>query len=84
MLYTLVLDFSEGTYVSQGHGNTPMEGLFRCIFHLVEIDGLSKEELIEELEGEEPVELEGLESVWCFSACSDKELVLMNLVATIG
>ena len=84
MLYSLILEFRGGTHISQGHGSTTMEGLFRCIYHLNKVDGLDCDELLEELDGEEDIEIEGLESIWCFTATIDGDLVLMNLVATIG
>lgn len=84
MLYSLVLDFKDGTYLSQGHGNTPMEGLFRCIYHLNPIEGLDSDTLIEELENEEAIEIDGLENIWCFAASVGSEFIIIHLVATIG
>ena len=84
MLYSLIMDFEGGTYVSQGHGNTELEGLTNCVVNLDEIEGLDTEDIISEISDDVAIEIDGMESVWCFSALYHEKLVLMHLVATIG
>lgn len=90
-LYTVVLEFSGTTSVSQVRAASIQGAMSQWINKLSESDayGLSEEaacQLHEALEAQEGigvlVPIEGLHSVWCVSALAGGELAVLNLIET--
>lgn len=87
MLYTVILDYEGGTYLSQGSGNSPLEGMQSSIENsdfseIPELKLVGKAKLIKELESGGLVSLGGLQSVFCATAEIDNSLCIAHLVAT--
>lgn len=86
-LYTFVMDFAGGTYISQV--NTPSI-TSACIKWSEELDisalkGVgrkNKESLINQMKKEEPQLLHGLINAWCVIAALRGGLALINIVQT--
>jgi hypothetical protein len=88
-LYTLVLDYVGGTYVSQVSAGSPKEAIIKGAQNLnvSEVWGLGskgKQLLVEQMREDEPVALNGLANVWCGSALLRGKSVLITLIATEG
>jgi hypothetical protein len=86
-LFTFIMEYSGGTYVSQVKSATPKSALKRWASELPveQIEGLgsaSKARLIEDVETEEPVRIAGLSNVWCSAALVRGKLALINVVRT--
>lgn len=87
-LYTVVLEYRGGTYVSQAFGPSLSTALLHWANEIDENDladwGLSRPELMEVAE-DDPALLEGCVNAWCLTGLSgSEELILVNVVATIG
>jgi hypothetical protein len=85
--YTFLLDFKDGTYISQVDANTEKEACQKWAENLdvSEIVGLGikgKEILIIEMENEEIVPIKNLKNVWCVSALIRGKLALITFVKT--
>lgn len=83
--YTLVVDFAGGTYVGQVQAASPSEAPTTWAHRLRSegIPGVGAADLTaiaEGLSGSEPVEVRGLNNVWCISATVDERLVLAHIV----
>jgi hypothetical protein len=86
-VYTFVLEYAGGTYVSQYPGGTVKAALQNwAAGEAVKLAGHWKgdiaERLFARLAEETPVVLDGLHQVWCASASLDSGLALLNIVAT--
>jgi hypothetical protein len=87
-LYTVVLEYRGGTYISQVLGPSLSAALKQWANALNENDlanwGLSRPELTEVIE-DDPALLDGCINAWCLTGLSgSEELILLNVVATIG
>ena len=92
MLYTVLMEYRGGTYVSQVRAQTVVAALQNWASELDAgaIQGFSegrKRELLREIEsdlrsGTEPAPLNGLHNVWCTSAALSGGMVLINIVST--
>lgn len=92
MLYTVLMEYRGGTYVSQVRARTVVAALQNWASELnpTPIQAFSdgrKRELIREIEsglrsGTAPAPLNGLHNVWCTSAALSGGMVLINIVRT--
>ncbi len=92
MLYTVVIDYRGGTYISQVHARSVADALkiWAAALDTAAIGGLGpqrKVELIDDIKeqlslGQEPALLDGLVNAWCASALTSGGLALINIVAT--
>ena len=87
-LFTVVLDFRGGTYISQVRAASATKALTLWAKDLPvhEIAGMgpaSKRDLVARLVEEEPVPLTGLSRAWCRSVLVRGHLALINLVETV-
>jgi len=85
-LYTIVLDYKGGTYISQVSALSPAAALPKWLSKLKDADlmewGITREELTGITKSGNIVPLDGCVSVWCISGSGRRGLVLMNIVAT--
>ena len=85
-LFTVVLEFDGGTYISQFRTKSASETAVKHAAHLTGIKGMSttaiRRRLAETLSSEQPVAIEGVRNVWCCSASVGKKFALVNIVAT--
>jgi hypothetical protein len=86
-LYTFIMEYAGGTYVSQVNAPAPESACVKWAQSLdvSEVDGLDlngKESLVEQMREETPTPLEDLVNVWCKSALVRDELAIINLVRT--
>lgn len=86
-LYTFILDFAGGTYISQVNAPSPTSASVKWAKEL-DISGLkgigikNKESLIKQIKEEQPQPLEGILNTWCMTACLRGGLALINIVQT--
>jgi hypothetical protein len=86
-LYTFVMDYAGGTYISQVKAPSPKSACVKWVQKLdhSQVKGLGlkgKESLIEQKTEESPVTLDGMLNAWCASAHVRGRLALINLVQT--
>src|SRR5215204_3168572 len=86
-LYTFILEYAGGTYISQINASSPNSACVKWArsLEVSQVSGLDlkgKESLVKQLEEEEPDPLDGLVNAWCASALVQDELALINLVQT--
>ena len=86
-LYTFVLEFRGGTYISQFEGETAHDAALVWANNLKtrEIAHLRKKHkklLLAELNENSLVKLSGVKNVWCDSFLIGKHLALLNIVQT--
>jgi hypothetical protein len=86
-LFTFILDYAGGTYISQVRASGTTKAVNRWLTSLEPkvIQGLTpkkKESLADQLAGDEPVAVEGSTNVWCVSAVLRGSLALINIVKT--
>jgi hypothetical protein len=86
-LYTIILDYKGGTYVSQFLGPTPSAALQQWAHRIPETDlqqwKLERNELSTVIAQGDLVLLTGLSNVWCQTGSDHSgQLLLLNIVAT--
>ncbi len=86
-LYTFIMDYAGGTYVSQVIASSPNSACVKWAqgLDVSQVSGLgqkSKETLIEEMKTEVPTAIDGLFGSWCATARIRGELALINIVQT--
>jgi hypothetical protein len=85
-LFTLVLEFDGGTYISQFRApsvhRAVAEYTSRLMRNKVVSPLLVRRRLADALSAESPVAIEGVRNVWCCSTSIGKKFVLLNIVAT--
>jgi hypothetical protein len=86
-LYTFILDFAGGTYISQVVESSVTSACVKWA-EALDTSGLkgigskSKESLKKQLKEEQPQPLEGILNTWCVTASLRGELALINIVQT--
>jgi hypothetical protein len=86
-LYTMLLDYAGGTYVSQSDADNEREALFEWVRRLRSeriADGIS-DEMADAFQGathSNLAALGGVVGVWCATATGREGLALVNVVAT--
>src|SRR5260370_15177896 len=94
MLYTVVLDYRGGTYISQVNAGS-VAGALKIWADALDIGAVArlgpqrKGELIDDIKmqlssGQPPAPLDGLVNAWCASALTSGGLSLINIVGTIS
>jgi hypothetical protein len=85
-LFTVVLEFDGGTYISQFRATSARNAAMKYAAHLIgnkEMSTLAnRRRLADRLSVEQAVAIEGVRNVWCCSASVGKKFALMNIVAT--
>jgi hypothetical protein len=86
MLYTFILEYDGGTFVSQANCDTIDVAVARCVSRITEPKsfGDSLGELARILDGDGLTEVDGLTNVWCCTASIGDKMVIGNLIATDG
>lgn len=71
-LFTVILEFDGGTYISQFHASSPHNAAVKHADYLVRLNGMStptnRRLLADRLSRERPVAIGGVRKVWCCSA----------------
>jgi hypothetical protein len=85
-LFTVILEFDSGTYVSQFKAASAHAAAVKHAAHLFSIKGMStslnRKRLADRLSLEQPIAIRGVRNVWCCSASVGRRLALVNIVAT--
>src|SRR5437016_3265466 len=84
-LYTLILDYNGGTYISQVWGHSPIAAIEKWVDRVTDAELITWTLKRSDLEGlcqENPVLLNNCISVWCVTHSTRKGLALVNIVAT--
>ena len=85
-LFTVVLEFDGGTYISQFRSASVRAAVEKHAFQLIGNKGMStlanRRRLADRLSVDQPVAIEGIRNVWCCSASVGKKFALVNIVAT--
>jgi len=87
-LYTLVLDFHGGTYISQFDADSPIDAVSAWCRELQdeqllgEVSADIAEGILVDAIENTLVEVEGLHGAWCAAATVDDNLALLNVIIT--
>lgn len=86
-LYTFIMEFAGGTYISQVNASSPKSACVRWAqeLNVREIEGLggkSQEMLVVEMKDVDPIPLNGVSNVWCVRAYIRGKFPLINFVQT--
>ena len=85
-LFTVVLEFDGGTYVSQFKAASASAAAVKHAAHLISFNAMStpsnRKRLADRLSLEQPVAIQGIRNVWCCSASVGRKFALVNIVAT--
>lgn len=87
-LYTFILDFADGTYISQVNAPSTTSACAKWAEELdiTKLKGIgikNKESLKNQMKEEEPQPLNGVLNTWCLSATLHGGLALINIVQTV-
>ena len=87
-LYTFIMEFGGGTYIKQIEANSLKESLEKWLSLLDyrEISGAGSgfaEYFINMSEEIDPVMVNGIKNVWCFSGIPMRQYCLVNVVMTV-
>ena len=84
-LYTVILEYAGGTYISQVPGSDEVSALSHWKERLDD-DELTKWKLnrqdVQQVLNESPVQLTKLLNIWCSGASASHGLILVNLIKT--
>ena len=88
MLFTVLMEYCGGTYISQVEEDSAGEALLAWAINLdpapiAKFDEPRKLELIAEVQGDNAVPLDGLVNAWCATALISGDLALVNIIATV-
>ena len=87
-LYTFILDYNGGTYVSQIEGRSLKIVILKWVRQLdldtIRVKNDNKECIETSIKDniEEPVLLDGMRNVWCIALRLDRKLAIVNMVKT--
>jgi len=87
-LYTLIIDYKGGTFISQCFASCKENALYNGVFNwdISEIEdiisGNARNMLLEDLEDEKLIPVDGATNVWSCGLFSGEELMLLNLITT--
>ena len=85
-LYTVVLDYSGGTYIGQASGDSVIHGLSEWLSRIADRDlakwKITRGELSDIVTSDSPIPLSGCRNVWCLSGSTKGGLALINVIAT--
>lgn len=84
-LYTIVLEYKGGTYISQIHSESPTAAVKKWSTIVTERSlaewGLDRTDLVL-LSADNPIPLENCVNIWCLSGSAKNRLMLLNVIAT--
>ena len=87
-LYTLVLDFHGGTYISQFDADTPQDAVAAWCKELCDNEllgqishAVAEGVMVDAIEND-LVEVDGLHGAWCAAASVEDQLALLNVIIT--
>jgi len=84
-LYTLILEYRGGTYISQIHGESPTAAVKKWATTITELSlaewGLARTDLAL-LSDDNPIPLENCVGIWCLTGSAKNHLMLLNVIAT--
>jgi hypothetical protein len=83
------MEFAGGTYVSQVTAPSPKSACVKSarnldISQVKKLGVKGKESLVEKMNDDDPIAVDGILNAWCQSALVRGELALINLVQTEG
>jgi hypothetical protein len=85
-LFTLLLEFDGGTYISQFRAPSVHRAIAQYPSRLMRDKVVSslpvRRRLVDALSAESPVGIQGVRNVWCCSTSIGKKFALLNIVAT--
>jgi hypothetical protein len=86
-LYTFIMEYAGGTYISQVEASSPKKACVEWLLNLNPrmVSGLGKKGkmlLVEKMAQAEPTPVNEVLNTWCISANVSGEMVLVNLVRT--
>jgi hypothetical protein len=85
-LFTVILEFEGGTYISQFQASSPNDAAVKHADYLVGLRKMStptiRKRLADSLSQDTPIAIEGIRHVWCCSASVGRKFALVNIVAT--
>ena len=85
-LFTVVLEFGGGTYISQFKAASAHAAAAKHAAHVISVKGMStpsdRKRLADLLSIEQPIAIQGVRNVWCCSATVGRKFALVNIVAT--
>jgi hypothetical protein len=84
-LYTIILEYKGGTYISQVHSESPAAAVKKWSTTITEHSlaewGLDRTDLVL-LSDDNPIPLKNCMSVWCLTGSARNHLMLLNVIAT--
>lgn len=90
-LYTIIMEFKSGTYVSQAESDTPGQVCIESVRQLdiEQVTGMTeslKEQILKDLSKKDnnPTPLKGLKNAWYTFGSTDDGLVEFNVVHTVS
>jgi len=84
-LYTVICEYDGGTYIAQEMADSPKGAVHSWLDRLGSKDRLPRQlrkQLQDDLNEDPPIAVDECDNVWCYSASSEKGLVLINVVLT--
>lgn len=85
-LFTFILEFDGGTYISQVHAASVRGAVTQHASHVVSNKAVAaasvRRRIADGLSAQKPVALDGMRNVWCCSTSVGKKFALLNIVAT--
>jgi len=85
-LFTVILEFGDGTYISQFKAASANAAAVKHAAHLIGVKGMctpsNRKRLADCLSLEQPIAIQGIRNVWCCSASVGRKFALVNIVAT--
>jgi hypothetical protein len=86
-LYTLILDYEGGTYISQRRALDPRQAFLEWISSIItdeiaERESIAVAQAFEHREDEVLVPIDALTNVWCVACSNDIGLALLNIIQT--
>jgi hypothetical protein len=84
-LYTIILEYGGGTYISQIHSESPETAVKKWSTTITDqnlvVWGLERADLVL-LSNDKPLPLENCVNIWCLTGSARNHLILLNVIAT--
>lgn len=84
-LYTIILEYRGGTYISQIHSESPTAAVKKwsttATEHTLAVWGLNRADLVL-LSHDNPIPVENCVNIWCLTGSAKNHLMLLNVIAT--
>jgi hypothetical protein len=87
-LYTFFLEYRGGTYISQVRAqssNSALRVWARTLnkTELSQLDTHTKSSLVEKVQSDIPIAIEGVKNTWCCTALLDQHMAIINFTQTV-